>query len=208
MINKTSLAFVVCAALLSGGGAAFAADSGVYVGFGIGTARASFEGSGVAGGVPGTAVSNESSAFAGKVYGGYQFNRNIGVEISIADLGKTDLTVTSAGATTPGKATINGIGIAAVGSIPSEMGLALFGKLGGFYSALNASATLNIFNGGTTAGSREHRFVPNIGVGVTYDMTTKIGVRAEFERFLKVGSNTTTIETDVNMFTVGFAYKF
>jgi hypothetical protein len=122
--------------------------------------------------------------------------------ISFADLGKTDLTVTIPG-TTPvtGKATINGFGIAAVGTIPSSMGLSLFGKLGGVFPTLNASTTVNIFNSGTTASNKEHEFVPNIGLGVNYDLTTSIGLRAEFERFLGVGSDTKTIKTDVNQST-------
>jgi OmpA-OmpF porin, OOP family len=209
MIKKAWLAFVICAAWQSASGAELAADSGFYLGLGIGTARASFEGNGVAGAAAGTAVSNDTSAFAGKGYGGYQFNKNVGIEISVANLGKTDFTVTSPGITpVPGKATINGFGIAAVGTIPSSMGLSLFGKLGGFYSILDASTTVNIFNSGTTSSNKEHRFVPNIGLGVNYDMTARIGLRAEFERFLGVGTDTKTINTDVNLFTVGLNYRF
>lgn len=209
MIKKAWLAFVICAASLSANGAAFAADSGFYIGLGIGTARASFEGNGVVGAAAGTAVSNDTSAFAWKEYGGYRFNKNVGIELSFADLGKTDFTVTSPGITpVTGKASINGFGIAAVGTIPSSMGLSLFGKLGGFYSTMTASTSVNIFNNGTTNSNKEHRFVPNIGLGVNYDITPRIGLRAEFERFVGVGTDTKTIDTDVNMFTVGLNYRF
>jgi len=208
MIKKAGL-FVIGATLLSVTGVAFAADSGFYLGLGVGIARASFEGTGVAGGVAGTSVSNDTPAFAWKEYGGYQFNKNIGIELSFADLGKTDMNVNVPGnAIVPGKATLNGFGIAAVGSFPSSMGLALFGKVGGFYSTMNASTTVNIFNSGTTNISKERRFVPNIGGGINYDLTPRIGVRVEYERFLKLGTSTRSIDTDVGMFTVGLNYKF
>jgi opacity protein-like surface antigen len=209
MINKVWLASVICVASLLSNGIAFAADSGFYLGLGVGTSRASFEGNGVAGVAAGTAVSNDKSSFGWKEYGGYRFNKNAGIELSFADLGKSDLTVTLPGATpVTGKATFTGFGIAAVGTIPSNMGLSLFGKVGGFYSTVNTSTSVNVFNSGTTTGSKEHRFVPNIGVGVDYELTPRIGLRAEYERFLKVGSDTKTIDTDVNMFTVGLNYKF
>jgi len=208
MTKKVGL-FVIGAALLSAAGGAFAADSGFYMGVGVGMARASFLDAGVAGGVAGTSVNNENPSFAWKEYGGYQFNKNVAVELSFADLGKTDMNVIVPGsATVTGKTTINGFGIAAVGSFPSTMGLALFGKVGGFYSTLNASTTVNIFNSGTTNISKERRFVPNIGGGINYDLTPRIGVRVEYERFLKLGTGTKSIDTDVSMFTVGLNYKF
>ena len=59
---------------------ALAADNGGYVGLSAG--KADWKASSING------VTGDSSGTAGKVFGGYQFNKNLAVELGYADLGK------------------------------------------------------------------------------------------------------------------------
>lgn len=211
MINRTCLATVISAVSLLASGAALAADDGFYIGLGIGYARPDFDTGGLkaAAGAAVTAVSSDSSSFGFTEYGGYRFNQNFAVQASFTDLGKYDFTATRPAATpATGKVTINGFGLAAVGTIPLANDFSVFGKVGAFFSTLNASTSINLFGAGTTTGNKERKVVPNIGIGLDYNITNNIVLRGEVERFQGMGTNSRTIRTDLNLFSAGVYYKF
>lgn len=211
MNNKIYLAaFAAAASLITG--QAYGADEGFYLGAGIGYTRATPDNAGVlasSGAPAGSSISSDKSSFGWKEYGGYQFNKNIALELSFADLGKYDFTFTRPGFTpATGKITINGFGISAVGILPLDNKFSLIGRLGGFYSTLNASTSINAFTAGTATSGKDRKFVPNFGVGANYELTKSLGLRAEIERFSGMGSSSKSIKTDVNLLSAGVYYRF
>ena len=59
-----------------------------------------------------------------------------------------------------------------------------------------------------TNNASDTTWSPVLGVGLKYDFNPNMGVRWEVERISKMGSNTTTIKTDTNLYTVGLDYQF
>ena len=79
-----------------------AATSGFYIGLGFGQSRSSFDTGGTlaAGASPaGSSFSPASSAFAWKEYAGYEFNKNLAVELDVVSLGKYDFSANIPGKT-------------------------------------------------------------------------------------------------------------
>ena len=166
--------------------AAIAQDNGFYIGGSGGQGRPSFD---TAGAMPGTTVDNSNSAY--KVFGGYQINKNFGVEGSYLSIGTFHV---SNGTTID----LYGWGIAAVGTLPLANGFSLLGRLGAYRMRERANPFGNADN--TTS--------PNFGAGVKYDINANFSARVEAERLLRMGSNTNTISSDANVYTIGLGYKF
>ena len=187
----------------------FAADDGFYLGVSGGQSRASFDTAGALAGAPaGTTLTVDTSETAWKVFGGYQVNKYFGGELNYVDLGKYNFSGMTLGIPFSGDAKVNGWGLAAVGTLPLDKGFSLFGKLGAFYSKVDVSATASAFGVTASASASENKWVPQYGIGAKYDFNPNVSVRIEAERFQGMGSNTTTIKTDANLYTIGLSYKF
>jgi opacity protein-like surface antigen len=82
----------------------------------------------------------------------------------------------------------------------------LFGKAGAFY----AQTKLSESSGGAVAvGDQSHNSTsPLLGAGLNYDITKKVAVRAEVDRYFRVGDSGSTGRGDIDQYTVGVAYHF
>lgn len=89
---------------------ACAADTGWYVGAGIG--QSSTSGAGL----------TKSSDTVGQIFGGHRYNQNLAVEVNYVDLGQ--IAVAGASSTT------TGLGLSALGSLPLQNNASLYGRLG------------------------------------------------------------------------------
>lgn len=119
------------------------------------------------------------SATGGKGFAGYQWTPNWGAEIAYANLGST--------------AFVRGEGevIDLIGTLPFASGWRLFGKIGG--ADMRASGA---DHSGYKAGA-------NYGIGITYMWSRAMGIRAEAERFQKVGP-----DLSGNLYSIGPQYNF
>lgn len=157
-----------------------------------------------------TTISTGSSAW--KMFGGYQFDENFGVEASYARLGKfngTSTVTAPAAGTGSGKWEADAFSVAAIGTLPiHENRVAAFGKLGLAYTRLSVSATAT--GGGTAAAfsPSNDRINPMLGVGIRFDLTKKVGLRAEFEHYNNVGEGGKTGQSSVEMLSIGMQYRF
>lgn len=132
-----------------------------------------------------------------KIFGGYQFNQNFGVELAYVDLGKATYSGTFFGApVTGGTVKTSGFNISAVGTLPLGSSFALFGKVGAFAWEAKANDT----TGGVSFSGKEDGTDLSYGLGASYNFTKNVGVRAEWERFKAVG--------DIDLLSVGLIYKF
>jgi OOP family OmpA-OmpF porin len=184
---KTGLAILALASAVAFAGPALAQDTGFYIGGALGQA----EQKGSCDGLP-AGVSCDEKDSAWKILGGYQFNRHLAVELGYANLGE---------------ATANGLGISAavevtawdvvaVGSFPIMDKFSVYGKLGMFRA--ESEGTSNV---GVSADDSETGFT--FGVGLRYDFTRNLGVRAEWQRYNEVAE-----DTDVNLLSIGVIWRF
>ena len=189
-------------------GAAFAATPASaqwYVGAGVGTAKGT--GSGTAGAAQYSA--NSSRQTSGKIYGGYQFTQNWGIEAQYTDLGRYNYTLTSGAASDTGSAKAKQWGIAGTGTLPLSNNFYLMAKLG--LSANRVSLTpTSVTSGGvtTTVGGNGSKTDLLAGIGAGYNFDKNIGLRVEYENFGKMANITNGGTIKGDNFSVSLRYSF
>jgi OOP family OmpA-OmpF porin len=158
---------------------AFAAHAeGLYIGGSIDSTK--YKGADI-----GAAATDKTSG-GGKIYGGYGFTPNIGVEVGYADVGKFK----SAAGDVKG----HGLFVDAVGTFPFTQSLSGLARVGAFNGRL--SDTVNGNSSGTNLKG---------GLGLQYDFNKQTGVRAEWERYKFKGVNE---KPSADMYSIGLNHKF
>jgi OmpA-OmpF porin, OOP family len=139
-----------------------------------------------------------------KVYGGAHFTRNWGAEIGYAYLGKTKADGIFLGTPLSAEVKVSGIYLDGTGTLPIGDKFSIFGKLGAFAWFLDSNASISGFGTGSDSANG---VCLTYGIGVQFDITKSLGLRAEWEEFNKVGNNDTG-KSDVSFGSVGIVYKF
>jgi long-chain fatty acid transport protein len=129
-----------------------------------------------------------------KVYGGYQFNKYLGVEGGYANLndmtGRTGTVVTNMDT--------DAWTLGAVVSYPLTEKLSVMGKLGAAYMLTDVNVKAGT---ALTVRGGDDGYEPNYGVGVSYALLDFLSLRAEWERFDRK-------EYDIDLMSAGIAMKF
>jgi OOP family OmpA-OmpF porin len=207
--RATSINLGLLLAISFGTSPAVAGDDGFYLGGAVGGARANFDvGQLLVNAPAGTAFTNDTSKTGWKVFGGYQFDKYFGAELSYVNLGNYGFSGKIPPVTFSGNVKINGLGIAATGTLPLDKGFSLFGKIGGFYSQEKAAASATFFGTSATASGEDDRWVAQFGLGVKYAINQNVSVRLEAERYQDMGSNLATVRADVTLYSIGLSYGF
>ena len=183
-----------------------------YGGIGLGQARAKIDEPRItaallASGLTTTGMARDESDTAYKLFGGYQINRNIGVEAGFFQLGKFGFTSTTVPAgTLRGDIKLSGFNLDLVGTLPlTEHWSALL--RGGIQSA-KASDTFAGTGAVTVTNPNPSQRATNwkVGAGVQYALSDRFIVRGEAERYRvddAVGN-----KGSVNMFSVSLVFPF
>ena len=198
-MNKSSLVAVigVAAALITQSAAAQTAMSGFYVGAGVGQSKA--KDWCALGGFD----SCDDKKTAWKIFGGYQFTPNFAVDAGYTKLGK--FTASFGPETEEAKVTAWEASLLA--GAPLVGGLSIFGRLG-LYRA-SVEDVDNLFG---TFKHDNNDFTYGLGLG--YDVTRNLGVRAEWQRYNKVGGGETALgagvgqKSDVDVLGVSALWRF
>ena len=140
---------------------------------------------------------------AWKIFGGVMFNRHFGLEVAYVDLGELSYsgTFTDAFGTAPvtgGKVEVWGFNISAIGALPVTEQFSVFGKLGLFFWEAEANDT----TGGRPFSATDDGADLSFGVGLSFNFTRNLGVRAEWEMFDKVS------DADASLISVGLFWRF
>lgn len=190
---------------------AMAGDSGWYLGGNAGMSRAKIDderiiGSLMGGGFATTSITNDEREFGYKLFGGYQFNKYFALESGYFDLGEFGFTAT----TVPpgplvGEIKIKGLNFDTVGRLPITDRFSVFGRVGVNYAEARTSFTSG---GGIIAPANRNKRAANVkyGLGLQYDFTDSLGLRAEMERYRiddAIGNM-----GDVDLISVGLVYRF
>lgn len=131
-------------------------------------------------------LSTDKSATGGKIYGGYSFTPNFGLEAGYATFGKFK--------SAAGSLKADGFYADAVGTLPLGNGFSALGRVGVFNGKLDSSL------GGDDRGTSY-----KVGAGVQYDFDPKLGIRGEWERYRFDALGT---KSNADMVSVGLNYKF
>jgi len=208
-----ALGLVGCAAMNSAYAAAD--DSFWYVGGNIGQSRAKIDDDKITSQLQGaglpSSISDSDRDTAFKLFGGYKFNKNFAVEGGYFDLGQFSYTATTTppalAGTLSGNARINGLNIDAVGFLPITEKFSAFGRVGLNYAQVKDSFSST----GAVATPSDPSPSKNaanykLGLGVQYDFTESLGMRAEVERYRIDDAIGNT--GDVDMYSLGLVYRF
>ena len=191
---------------------AMADDAMWYVGANVGQSRAKIDdprisASLLGSGFASTTIADDDSSTGFKLFGGYQFNRNVALEGGYFDLGKFGFKATTVPTgTLDGRIRLRGVNLDLVGRLPVTDKFSVFGRVGVNY----ADARDNFTGTGAVrvldANPRKHDANIKFGAGLQYDFTEALGMRAEVERYRindAVGN-----KGDVDLFSVGLVYRF
>lgn len=198
--------------------AAMAEDAGWYAGGSLGSARANsdtsaaqFDAELATLGITATSTLSENDT-GFKLFAGYQFNKNLAVEGGYVDLGKpielnSVVTVPVAGTV---NATIKNSGwnLDVVGILPINDAFSAFAKVGLYYSKTTADISAAGGGGAAAYSASASETNPKFGLGANYAFTKNVSVRAEWERYKNLGDTNTTGEGDVDLWSIGVAFKF
>lgn len=166
------------------------ADTFFFAGFGAG--RSDIDENMTRGLITSGSTKGDGTGF--KVFAGYQFHPNLGVEAAFLDLGEAKYEGDFNGTPiTDGRLKVTGINLAALGRVPLTERFSLFAKLGLFIWEAEASDTAAGVGFSTSTDGRHASF----GVGASYDITRSVAMRAEFENFRIDKDNATLISIGV-----------
>ncbi|HUF22216.1 MAG TPA: outer membrane beta-barrel protein [Burkholderiales bacterium] len=198
--NRLFRNVLVGLALASGTVSLAFAQSGVYLGASIGQSKFSDSCKDEAGVIL-SSCDNKDTGF--KLFGGYMFNPNLGVEVGYVNLGEITASGTFLG--TPFTAAIETTGFTAhaVGVLPLNEQFSLLGKLG----LIRWDADASVSAGGVSGSVSEDGIDFALALGAQYNISRSLGVRAEWDFYKDLGNNETG-EDDVHLLSVGIVFSF
>ncbi|SRR6266567_5106309 len=148
----------------------------------------------------------DKSATGLKVYGGYMFRPNLGVEAGYYDLGTYDV---KSGATKTDEFKTSAFAVSAVGSWPFGTEFDFHGKLGLAFTS--ADYTCKVVCGGPVfVNTSKSGSSLLLGVGVGWKATRNFSLVADFELFSKVkhAAGIASNDADYTTFSVSGQYNF
>jgi OOP family OmpA-OmpF porin len=190
-MKKLIVALIASVAAMSAAQAQQAAPR-AYVGGALATADHDYKISGASN------VNTSGYKTSGKLFGGYEFNQNWGVEAGYTDFRKSRVNYTANGVNNSGETKGNSIYLAAKATMPINEQVSVYGKLG----AARNKNELEMLNASL---NRDERKTEAYGaLGAQYNVNQNVAVIAEYERYGK--SKDFGAKADV--WTVGAKYSF
>lgn len=206
-MKKISFAVMTIAGLV-GASPVFAADPGWYLLGGLGqttggdSGQSSLDNALTSAGASGFS-SNLDTPTLYKLEAGYQFDRNWALEGGYLGSGKTNYVASggnlSASATASGR--LGGWNLTGVGILPFGNGFSLLGKLG--VANMQESGTAS--GGGYSAATSGSKNDLTYGIGVKYDFSNAVFLRADLDSY-SIGNSNASSRSTVGMIDIG--YKF
>jgi OOP family OmpA-OmpF porin len=175
-------------------------ESGGYFGAAIGRASVSNYCSDT-GGLAVTSCDDKDAAF--KIFGGYRFTRNVGLEVAYVDLGKYHATGSVLGLPFDVKTELTGVTVQGVGIVPLANEFSLMGRIGAIFWDLSNSGTVGGFRGGGGDSGVDIA----MGVGAQYKFSSNFGIRADLDYYPNLG-NSNTGEDNVTAVSIGVVFSF
>jgi OOP family OmpA-OmpF porin len=195
----SALAFPVCA-------------EGFYVVGAVGQTTTDLDTSAVEGpsaGKPGFSSTTDGSDTGYKLQLGYKFNPYLAVEGGYVNLGRASYQAKQVGVGQLSHSfRAQGLNVAAVGILPLGERFSLFAKGGLLMAQAESDETLTKYGYTTTYSFRSSKLSENLGVGMGFDLTKRVALRAEYDWFHNVGDKDKTGQANIAMLSAGVVFKF
>ncbi len=192
-MKKLFFTLIVSAATVGAAQAQTTSPGRPYIGVGVASADHDYS----LGGVGGTNLNSDGWKASAKVFGGYEFTQNLGVEVGYTDLRSSDFSYTRNGKGVNGYSDGYGAYMAGKYNMPLNDQFSAYGKLGVAYSKRKLDA-----NDGQHIDA--HDTGAYAALGVEYKLNQKVSFIGEYERYGK--SKDFGAKPDV--VTVGVKYSF
>lgn len=134
-----------------------------------------------------------------RAFAGYQFNRYLALELGYGDLGTAS--ISTAGITQ--SFGVKAYDVVVLGILPVAERLDVYGKFGAYRATTDFSSNFP----GVPNQSVDNNG-PVYGVGVQYDVTGNLGVRAEWVQYARTGNNGFIGTSDVEVTGIGVLWRF
>lgn len=168
-----------------------------YAGLGVGQSKAKDACTGAST----LGIACDDTDTATRIFGGYKFNPNFAVEVGYADLGKA--TASAPGISGDWKSTA--WDFMAVGMLPINQQFSVLGKIGMASWSLDATITATGIGSATLSPTGSDL---TYALGVQYDFTPTIGLRAEWQTYKNIGDENTTGQSDVDVIGASVLFRF
>lgn len=190
-MKKLIVALIASAAAMSAAQAQTTAPR-AYVGAGVASADHEFK-------MPGaTNVDTEGYKASGKIFGGYEFNQNWGVEAGYTDFRKSDVSYSIGGVNNRGETDGHAFYLAAKATLPVNEQFSVYGKLG----AARTKSELELINASQNMSRSKTEAYG--ALGAEYKLNENVSLIGEYERYGK--SKDFGAKADV--WTIGAKYAF
>lgn len=176
------------------------AVAGWYIGAGLGRAAVDIEDVSV----PGVDITYNDTDVSGKIFGGYKFNKGLAVEAAYADLGLYEMTARSGFNYAKVSMEIEALSIAVMGILPLNERVGLFVKAGiaSWHMDDTLTSNVGVYEKNSYSGTE-----PVAGVGVHFNVK-RATFAVQMERYLDIGDEENTGQTDVDVIGVSASLNF
>ena len=191
---------------------AVADDGGWYGGINVGQSKANIDNERITSGLLGsgfatTSISDDNRDTGYKLFGGYQFNRNIAMEAGYFELGRFGYTATTLPAgTLNGTIKLRGLNLDLVGTLPITDKFSLLGRVGVNYAEAKDSfygtGLVNVLNPNPRKSDTSYK----AGLGLQYAFNESVSMRLEAERYRI--NDAVGHRGDVDLVSLGLIYRF
>jgi OOP family OmpA-OmpF porin len=142
-----------------------------------------------------------------KLFGGYQFNRNIALEGGYFDLGKNSFsTGTIPPGTLAGQSKVRGLNLDLVGTLPLTERFSALARVGVQHAWSKSTASGTGEGAGVAPSSKRDDSGAKVGFGLQYEMSPAVWVRGEVERYRI--KNAVGQSNNVDVATVSLVFPF
>lgn len=133
-----------------------------------------------------------------RVFGGYQVNKNLALELGYQELG--DVSLNSLGLTaTVGAKTYD---LSALAMLPVTDRISVYGRLGIYYADVDLTGNTPILNASTSGTDLVY------GVGAQYNFSNGLGIRAEWQKYNNVPLPTAGVGSGYEVMSLGAIWRF
>ena len=191
---------------------AFAQDaSHYYGGVSVGQSKTQTDAAGLTSGLlPGVGAINSTTDekdTSYKLFGGYQFNRNIALEGGYFDLGKNSFsTGTIPAGTLAGESKVRGLNLDLVGTLPLTERFSALARVGVQHAWSKSTASGTGAGAGVATSSKRNDSGAKVGFGLQYEMSPAVWIRGEVERYRI--KNAVGQRNNVDVATVSLVFPF
>jgi OmpA-OmpF porin, OOP family len=167
---------------------ALAQEGGYYYGgLGVGTSRGKLDAPAIArdrAGLATGSVDRDDRDTAYRLFGGYQMNRNFGIEAGYFRLGRFGVdAVTIPAGTLAARSKVDGVNLDLVGTLPLSERWAALGRIGAQYARTRTALSGTGAAAAVASPSSERKTNVKIGAGLQYAFSPSFLVRGEAERY-------------------------